>query len=568
MRPRDALRGWRAEILLLLALILGGILWQLTIKPIERPEKEREQAAAGLLPGDDSRAPFLLVLDPSAVARSRELPLHERDWSFAWVNWLEQELGPYRVLAPEQLKPKRVRAVMLAVISRSAWSGLGDEARAVLGEIASRNGVIVAETPPPGITLPGEERCVVLDDPLSSALVKIQQGWMSPDLPQRPRPRVPRGKIQSAELSVAAEGDALVPAADRLERDLTARVVKLLPVPRWWPFPDAASGVVAISYNEGGLGNHASWMPRFDADRKVPGTIFLVPKNLDARGAKGLRGTGVEIGLQWSRGYFDLFLKKRWGLGPLQIFRRDLSLSEQRSALAELCHPLPAATINRSCGQVWDPELGRSFRIIEQAGFEADSSFGPSGPDRTGYLFGTGMPFRPVDTNGLPFSLYEIPFLFQNTLRYDRPLQTRLIEASASGDHQLIQGLFHVDFMARVPSEERMEAWLELPGLAQEHDHRIMALGSYLGFWRARVLSPISFTWNGELLACELRAARDGLTIALPALAAQGRVASRSMLDGEELALTRFTRRDAYLLLPLKKGTHVLKMYYPGSEQP
>ncbi|MBM4318387.1 MAG: hypothetical protein FJ125_00130 [Deltaproteobacteria bacterium] len=563
------MRGWRLEIVLLLFLLALGALWQVQRHPLHRPRAEPEQPAVD--PSSPATgSPYLLLVDPVQVERSASLPLQQRDWSYAWINWLEQELGPYRIASPHQLgtTAEPVDGVRLAIVSRSAWNGLGPGARLALDAVIASGGAVIAESPPPGVPLPGPaERVVLLEEAFSTLLVKLQQGWLDGG---QPRPRTPGGMIRTQQLCRSGPGELLAPVADQLERELLARVEALVPLLRWWPFPEGAAGVVAFTYDEAGFGASSTWMARHDWSRGVASTLFLTPHGPGRRGRQLATNVGSDAGIGWTRGLDDLAPSIRWGAGPFTLFWRKAGLGEQLHLLRALLSDEEILGISRSVGSLWDPGFGKSFRILSRAGIAADSSYGPTDDERVGYLFGTGLPFHPLDDNGRPFALLEVPYLFRNTGRYQRELQKQLVTGSRNGDHQLLVGLFDVGFMASSPSVERMEAWLELPQLATEHEHRSMSLEAYLGHWRARLASPIASSWDEATttLAARVTASVSGLTLAFPSLA-RGQALASAQLDGAVLPQERLIRRGMLLLLPVLTGEHQLQLVYgkPGQDQ-
>ncbi|MDY0058607.1 MAG: hypothetical protein RBU45_02265 [Myxococcota bacterium] len=575
------MKGWRLDLGLLGVLGLAALLLYLQLHPLEQVRPELGVPPS--LPGaglDEEPGPFVLLVDASVVDRQATGPLPGRDWSFAWINWFEQELGLLTVLEPGRLSdPAQLpQGVRVLVVSRSAWPGLDATGRLLLESVVASGGVVVAETPPAEAILPADPLGVVLlDQSFAAQLVRLQQGWSLP-APRRPEqrsrpaerqgpgplPELPPERLFTADLAAVMTPEVLSPAADHLERELLSRIEALTPLARWWPFPEGAAGVACATYEEAGFGNAAGWMTRYDRQRNLPGTLFV----------SGLRLTPAQLpllaapdtlGLSWVRGLDGENWRVPCGLGPIQPCWRAATLQEQRAALL----PRPAtaegpAGLARSLGGVWDRDFARSFRILEQAGFSADSSYGPSDADRFGYLFGTGLPFHPLDGSGRPFRLYEIPYLFRNDGRYDRARQDALLRGSRQGDHQLVVGLLRTDFMARSPGEEPMEAWLGLPEAARRHEHLLLPLDRYLGHYTRRLRSPLRQQWDEErgLLTCQAEATEDGQTLALSART-RGVGAIRLELDGTVLPPESWLRRGNTLLLPLTAGRHEIQVQYP-----
>jgi len=564
-------KRWGFEVSVLILAFAAALAWQLHLHPIHRPRPDPVEPAQDLPTSTMPDSVTALALDPGSIAAKRDAPLKDRDWSAAWVNWLEQEVGPYRVLSAHELRQGAPAGVLLLVVSRSVARALDDALIKAIEAILARGGVVVVETPPPDVKLPAGPGLIKLDEPFSTALVQLQQGWRVAETAaggRRSLP-VPGGLTRPERLVKAGQGPALSPTADRMERELLEQIRAVLPLPRWWHHPGTAAGVLSPSYDEAGFGEQALWMPAHDSSRGTSGNFFAVPLAFDDVACRRLAEMGVQLGLSYDRGFGEQAIETRWGLGPLGIFQRVASLREQRSLLEQRCPGLTAPAVVRINGELWDPGFGVTFRLLAAGGFVADASYGPHLPGAMGYLFGTGLPFRPLDDNGLPFPVYEVPFL----LRHHQPgagkVLRQLAQASAAGDHELLQVLLPTDAMARAPSAEAMETWLGLPAVAREHEHVFMPLAAYLELWAARLRSPLRLELDPAqgLVRCHLEARGEGLGLDLPSTM-RGQAALRSRVDGVEVGLGDWTRRGSHLLLPVARGGHVVEMFYGVQEPP
>jgi len=365
-----------------------------------------------------------------------------------------------------------------------------------------------------------------------------------------------------ALLPSGSPGVVMEPQADRQERACWARIEQQVPIPRWWYHPHAAAGVVALTHDEEGFGDRSRWMAEHEGSQLLRSTMFVIPGAMTAGGAMSILAEGADVQLHWNRGFFAQYVEQRLGFGPFRPLVRTRSLREQKEALLGLLPPSgQAVLLNRNHGLVWDPEWGKSFRILAAAGIAADSTYGPTGAGRFGYIFGTGLPFSPLDENGLPLPLHEVPFLFQDDEEYSIARQVELLERSEQGDHQLIVAIFHVNTMARVPSLERMHGWLELPRQARQHAHQVMDLGSFLRFWWDRARSPIRSSYQQGKLSIEVQALVEGLTLRLPERA-DGSTLWAIVVDGDRFPVAWAVRYAGAVLIPLSPGRHVLEVHY------
>ncbi len=102
-----------------------------------------------------------------------------------------------------------------------------------------------------------------------------------------------------------------------------------------------------------------------------------------------------------------------------------------------------------------------------------------------GYAFGTGLPSLAYGRDGIPLGLRIYPVVAP--LRADTgPAIAELIEASAGGDHQLITALTRPAYFADYPDMEDFEAWLSIFDAAAEHGHPLMNVLRYDAFQRQR----------------------------------------------------------------------------------
>jgi len=555
-------RGWQSWLPELigagLGLLLLGGLW-LQRHPVLLGAAVRE-ATPEPLQSQPLASDVLLLLSPGEIARQAAAPLATRGWSAWWINLLEQEVGPFVLLRTDEATPADLLTARVVVVADGAWEELAPSVQAGLQQLLAQGGVVLAERPLGG-RLQGPNLLELPRSPLPE-LVQQQQGTFVPPS-QAARRGVPPGQIQTTDLALPGPACPREPFADRQERLLWAQVGQRLLLPAWWPFPRAAAGVVALTYDEEGFGDRSAWMAEQTAAAGLGATFFVLPAGgLTPAGARRLVALGGDLQVHWNRGFFGQRTDVPLGLGPFIFARSELSLAEQRAAVEELLPPPRRIWLNRNHGLLWDAPWATSFRQLAAAGLLADSTYGPAGPGRCGYLFGTGLPFRPLDRSGFPFALYEVPFLFQDDEEYTAAFQLELLQRSQAGDHQLLTVIYHTNTMARVPAADRIQRWLDLPAQARATEHLVLDLGTFLRFYWARNQSRLLSSFREGVLQVDAEAVAAGLTLRLPEVAPDGTRPVALRLDGQPVPLATTVRRAGSLLLPLERGRHAVTVSY------
>ena len=113
---------WRVLLWSLVALGLG--LLYLRENPW-RIEAEREHSE-GIEIARESQADTIIVLDYDAI-RASPAPFEEHDWSAAWINLIEQEIGPVAVATPRSLSHKVLAETRVVILTASVSDQIGEE---------------------------------------------------------------------------------------------------------------------------------------------------------------------------------------------------------------------------------------------------------------------------------------------------------------------------------------------------------------------------------------------------------------------------------------------------------
>ena len=395
-------------------------------------------------------------------------------------------------------------------------------------------------------------------------VTSLQQGIPAPDLGVANRyPGRLAARVESNDLVASASLlDNDVPYADLLERLVLGLVEEVRPLPAWWGYPGGAAGAFLMTHDDEGFGNRARRMTRHDAEIDVVSTTFFLPsEGLTPDGLAAMRKDGTEAGIHWNRtggngARDDIYL------GPLRVLRVERSLTKQVTWLRILLPDRVPVRASRVHLLAWGPTWAETFRELAAASIAIDSTYGVD-PGSRGYLFGTGRPFRPLDEQGLPLPLLEIPHLVsEDPGGFDAGYLRGLLDASRASYHQAITVRARSDATAGKPSVAAYHQWRGAYELAREMDHRLMTAGGTADFEAARAGSSLRSEWDGGVLWVTGSPSRGDLSLVLPREAA-GRTLAAVRGPGGPLALRETHRMGrAAVLLPAAPGPLEVEAVY------
>ncbi len=360
--------------------------------------------------------------------------------------------------------------------------------------------------------------------------------------------------------------DADVPYADLLERLFAHLLDDAGPLPRWWAFPDAAPGAYVATHDEESMGDVATWMADAEREWDVAGTDYVIAASrFTAEGAAQLGGDDRTLGLHYVTTLATGAPRHELGVGRILPFVRRYSLAEQAAEFESMTGFRPRS--NRNHYLLWGDTWAGDFRRFAAAGIELDTSYGPD-VDSLGYLFGTGLPFGALDGNGLPLPVDELPLLAAENLGgADRDFLFGLLRDSASRHHQVVTTLFHPNVFLWRPDAAIYEQWRDAFHEARRLGLWITHVDALIDHERARQSSSMTSIWSGGRLDVHAVAARDGLTLAVPARSAASTL--QVEIDGEARAIDVDveTVGGRLFLIPLSSGPHRVTVLY-GLEDP
>ena len=225
-------------------------------------------------------------------------------------------------------------------------------------------------------------------------------------------------------------------------------------------FPESSHGAFVMSHDEEGMGDKASWMAEQEQRWGVTSATLVTPAAITSRGLKTIVSSGGEVGLHVDQ--YSFF--KHPGLPGLRPLRVENSIAEQKRILEgrlwDSSRTFTDITINRNHWLLWSQNYIGMFRKLAAAGIRLDLTYGPIGKDVAGYLFGTCFPFVPLDTNGFPLPILELPFLFQEDEDFAAGYLDSIFDTSAF-HQEIVNVVFHTNTMGHSPDTLLMWGWRE-----------------------------------------------------------------------------------------------------------
>lgn len=431
----------------------------------------------------------------------------------------------------------------------------------------------------------GKGRVITVDFALAAQLSAVQQG--TPGNRMRVKPRRAGQPVRSTDLIAAPQlFGSSVPYADVLERFVVHTVLGYQePLFFFWPYPHQGRGALLSSHQSRYVSGRPLWMSVHEREAKArtitfvaspdpqrPTTSFTEPEHVD------------HAALLWVVDPRDAGLQKAWGVLGLHPVIQPLTLDAQRRGLTRSFTGLRTEDIHgiRTWSGRWSENFVEPFRIMQAHGFRYDSSYGPVPGLPQGYLFGTCQPFRPVDAQGLPFSIHEVPVCFIDpSTDNDLQLVGRALRR-ASEAMDVVHVLTSADAFRDQPDMRAFDAWRDMLRYAEKNKMWIGGAGQFIEFRRVRQNSQLRVAGrtverndkSGDIRATryvlEAEVPGGSFTLAIP-LQADGK-ALHSIVRG--VALTAGSGRDdivfedvdyggqTFRLIPLASGFTTLTIRY------
>ncbi len=492
----------------------------------------------------DSESDVVIVLDYQAIKSSPD-KFSKKDFSAAWINLFEQEIGPVTIATPGSLSQKMLDKAQVLVLTSSASDVPESLVKRLRERVLDNRMLLVQERPKgelrdrfganakvgsqgaDGFTfardLPEPFNRQLLATPLSTEYLgsttarERSETLLSIDgAPVIYAEKIGKGTIitidfdlgealvslqqgkPSDDFSVHPKGEwpktsdlvlnetlngSDVPFADLLERFIVHGVVgRYRPLPAFWLFPNGADGAVIPIHPDDALGDKATWMLRHEVTHKATSTLLTTfDAGMTASEAAVANRLGGELGLIWRVENSPSARLESFGVGALQPFARAASLENQFQAVVETS-PSEALFTGMTHERWWSDDWSAPFRALVTKRVRTDVSYAS---ESRGYSFGTGLPYLALDNSGLPLSIREQPVILPERATTGPELE-ELLEKSRGGHHQAIGWSLSPSSFSSLPEMQRFDAWVDSFEAAKRHNHSIMSVRRLDVFLRSR----------------------------------------------------------------------------------
>lgn len=424
----------------------------------------------------------------------------------------------------------------------------------------------------------GAGRVHILLFDFACSLSAMHQGRPTRDLEFGP-PSSPRWIPTSARVAHERLLEAHVPYADLLQKVVLTTLNEIRPIPRLWPFPGTYRGALMTIHSAETMPRAALGYADWARANEGSSTIFAAADRFNSHHGAIAKEIGAEIGLVWVIGEDREPMTESVGFGALEPWARELSLPRQKAGLERTLGKSRSLRLARTESALWENDWSSTFRTLAAAGIRVDASFGPSEASQFGYLFGTGLPFYPLDERGLPLPILEAPFVL-NSASISVPRLQRMLANSDAAFHQSLIVSLPADAMARQPAAGTLIGLRNLQDLGRRYNHWLTTLGDFTDFSAVRRQSVLTSQWQPQqsrlivsvnLIGVRLMSASEGAlpSVAIPAKF-EGREIERVVMDGESLPLSSLPHSGTgdERLVALEPGRHVFSVFYqsPPSE--
>jgi hypothetical protein len=366
---------------------------------------------------------------------------------------------------------------------------------------------------------------------------------------------------------------AEAPLADLLEHAVFHRLSEFRPLPRLWPYPDDAAGTFLVSHPTPADIRPTLGYLDWANEQEAPATVFAAPDRLSEEEAALAANAGADMGLLWVRGINRPRATRSIGVGAIRPLARELSLRDQLTMLDMKLPEDSVPEVARVEGARHRADWSTTFRQLAAADLRVDNSFGPVAEDQYGYLFGTGYPFYPVDRQGLPLPILELPFVMHGP-NLSRDRLRSMLRASQDYYHQTLTISVPSYGMRRTPSPDMLLAYRDAFDLAEDHDHWVTSMSDLKEFMSARRRSVLTSQWRASSQRLTISVNLKGARLesreggAIPGIAIpkswRDHPIERLVIDGEDVSTRRLTPSGPghESILSLDPGRHTVSVFY------
>jgi hypothetical protein len=361
----------------------------------------------------------------------------------------------------------------------------------------------------------GEGILVVVAFDFARQIVAFQQGVPADDFSIIPRPAVELAKLLKDESKchglVFQKGklkrngknptdllynkkffDADFPFSDLLEMFLLRVIESNAVIPKLSKSRTDTNGTLIVTHDEESYGDRVTFMSDYEAKKRFTSTFFVTPlSHISPKNIRRMLAQGIDIQLHWLR---------------FRIFGVKLGLAHQLRALKNRLPGGCEIMANRVHGLQIGKHYSRFFNELLDNGIVIDSTYGANSFGK-GYLFGTGLPFYPVDDKGSMLNVLELPFqVYENHAGADVKFLKRLLRDCAKLYSNTIVALYH-------PEEKPVNEWKKIFKLGRINNLWITNIKDYCNFMSGRSRTSLRSEVIGDRTNICVDAKSDNLAI-------------------------------------------------------
>ncbi len=398
---------------------------------------------------------------------------------------------------------------------------------------------------------------------LGQALTALQQGRPSDEFSiETEEPPHPSDLVMNEKLR-----QNTVPYADLLKMHVLMSALYTSPMPLLWPFPNGGRSALILTHETGALGDKAFESAVYEQGQNATATWLTTPGTVSKKMLEHWKSAQFDVGVSLMRPPAGRIYEP-YGPSFFQPVAVERNIKNQKIAVSKRL-----GTNISTCKMTssnWSRDYTMAFRRLAAAGCRIDMTYEPSEPEQYGYLFGSGFPFLPIERNGLPLPVYEMPSLVSDTAGFDTfPAQTavKLLNEAESIFHEPVTASFHADTMMKNPTWLSPENWLNLMKFASENHIWMTSAKSFMHHYTLRQQAKLFYAFHVQTKVLDARVdlpqANFSYTVAMPKRTAHGMIHD-IWVDKKSIDLTTInaTADGLLMLIPVTSGEHLVQAQY------
>ena len=432
---------------------------------------ERMQSHLGLLEGFVSRGGTLLLEIPQGALRATFAADGEGGWR-----------APRAITAVDRVTPD-VAVPLLKMPLFTRFVGSTRPPKDAVSFLAMDGSPVVYAT------RRGDGAVVVVDFDFGSQVSALQQGL--PTAGGRLEPRVPGDPLHTSDLIAApAMATATAPYADLLEAYIVHVAMGFAsPMVALWPFPGGAPGALLSSHDAVSYAGRPLWMSSHEKTLDARTTTFLAASGAPeaARAAVAMdEEVAGQSAMLWITSPSHAAAHKRFGFFGIDPVQERLSFADQLRGVKAVMGEKYAIRGARTEEGSWTSDPFEAYRVMAAQQMRYSVSYEPLPSSGIGFGFGTCQPFTPVDSNGLPFPLLEVPICAANPSGANAKAEvTKMVQEAAKGGWA-VHILTGADRFEQAPNMAWFEAWQAALDEARRQRVWVGGAGEFMAFRKQR----------------------------------------------------------------------------------